>query len=841
MLIRAASIILMFICRCRFPRELSIADVIRKRYGNHVVRNMRKFEKLDFRYRKTLLDIEFLNLCLQNKVIPKFLKNRFAAKHNRPKDYFKYQTMMLNDEISDKQSVLSSLKTQLLSMKDILRNELSLFDYAHICSVFLCGNDNRLVNVKIVHDKKLYGLHAETPLRNDPDKVIHNFSSVTLTDSDKSLLIKGLDFAILPTKLNYADYCLNYELLFRDVCGVKMEDKAKEDFLKCKMKEIALSSLYDFNNTQHKHDNLTVEEFASLKKLASNNNLIIQKSDKGNSVVLLDKNAYIERIENLLSDTTKFLPLMGDRISPGKELQYIEREEKKIRIFLKKLFKEGKISKRQYDYLYPIGSKPGILYGLGKVHKALVNGIPKFRPILSSLGTCSYKLAKFLVPLLKSITVNEFTITDSFEFGKEVLNKDADLFMGSLDVEALFTSLPLEETINIAVEQIFKDHNEVENLSQGDFKMFLEFATHEPWFIFNQQFYQQIDGVAMGSPLGPTLANIFMSYHEKSWLENCPISFKPVYYKRYIDDIFVMFTSPGHIDLFKNYMNTCHDSINFTSEVEVQNKMPFLDFEFFREDGRIKSTVYRKPTFTGVYSHFESLLPLVYKKGLIFTLLYRIFHICSTFEIIVEEVNKLKSIILKNGYPVTLIDKCINIFFLRLYKPKEILHTVEKMKLSISLPFLGKQSLEVKRKLENLFSKTMPYCKLRVLFKSSKKLFHFFSYKDKIPQKLWSHNVYHYKCTRCYSCYIGLAERHTYIRYCDHLGISWQTDKKIVGVKTEVKEHLTTCKCDADLDNFKVIANESDTMRLKIKESLFIKRDKPSLNKNVYSTPLYLF
>ena len=216
--------------------------------------------------------------------------------------------MMLNDEIKDKQSILTSLKTQLLSIKDILRNDLSLFDYAHICSVFLCGNDNRLVNVKIVHDKKLYELHAETPLRNDPDKVIHNFSSVTLTDSDKSLLVKGLDFAILPTKLNYADYCLNYELLFRNVCGVKMEDKAKEDFLKCKMKEIALSSLYDFNNTQHKHDNLTVEEFASLKKLASNNNLIIQKSDKGNSVVLLDKNAYIERIENLLSDTTKFLP-----------------------------------------------------------------------------------------------------------------------------------------------------------------------------------------------------------------------------------------------------------------------------------------------------------------------------------------------------------------------------------------------------------------------------------------------------------------------------------------------------------------------------------------------------
>ena len=269
--------------------------------------------------------------------------------------------------------------------------------------------------------------------------------------------------------------------------------------------------------------------------------------------------------------------------------------------------------------------------------------------------------------------------------------------------------------------------------------------------------------------------------------------------------------------------------------------MRFLDFEFFREDGKIHSSVYRKPTFTGVYSHFESLLPFTYKQGLMFTLLHRIFQICSTFEIIVGEVNKLKSIMSQNGYPMTLIDKCINIFFLKFYKTKKIVHTAEKLTFSIALPFLGKHSLEIKRKLEKLISNNMPYCKLRVLFKSSKKLFHFFSYKDKIPQKLWSHNVYHYKCTRCNSCYIGLAERHTHIRWCDHLGISWQTSKKIVGVKTEIKQHITTRKCHADFSNFKIIATESNSMRLKIKESLFIKRDRPCLNKNVYSTPLYLF
>ena len=82
--------------------------------------------------------------CLTHLTI-KFLKFRLAARHIRPKDYLKYQTMMLNDEIKWKQSSLSSIKIHLLAIKDILRNNLSFFDYAHICSVFLCGNDNRLM------------------------------------------------------------------------------------------------------------------------------------------------------------------------------------------------------------------------------------------------------------------------------------------------------------------------------------------------------------------------------------------------------------------------------------------------------------------------------------------------------------------------------------------------------------------------------------------------------------------------------------------------------------------------------------------------------------------------
>ena len=174
-------------------------------------------------------------------------------------------------------------------------------------------------------------------------------------------------------------------------------------------------------------------------------------------------------------------------------------------------------------------------------------------------------------------------------------------------------------------------------------------ACNEPWFIFNETYFKQIDGVAMGSPLGPTLANIFMCFNEKMWLDNCPIEFKPVYYKRYVDDIFLLFKAPEHLEIFKNYMNTGHANITFTSEKETENKMPFLDFLFTREGNKFASSVYRKPTFTGVYTNFKSFLPLKYKVGLIHTLLYRIYNICSSFEHIVKEINNLKIIMRKNG------------------------------------------------------------------------------------------------------------------------------------------------------------------------------------------------
>ena len=134
----------------------------------------------------------------------------------------------------------------------------------------------------------------------------------------------------------------------------------------------------------------------------------------------------------------------------------------------------------------------------------------------------------------------------------------------------------------------------------------------------------------MGSPLGPTLANGCLIYFEKNWPQNCPSDFKPSYYRQYVD-IFVLFTSPEHLEAFRNFLNGRHANMSFTIEHEKQNRISFLDVQIIREDKTCTTSVYRKPTFSGIYTHFDSFLPSTYKFGTIYTLAYRCFRICSNW------------------------------------------------------------------------------------------------------------------------------------------------------------------------------------------------------------------
>ena len=263
--------------------------------------------------------------------------------------------------------------------------------------------------------------------------------------------------------------------------------------------------------------------------------------------------------------------------------------------------------------------------------------------------------------------------------------------MARLDVESLFTNIPLEETIKICCDSLYKNQELLSNINKNQFEKLLRAALCNNYFLFDDIVHQQVEGVAMGSPLGPSLANAFLAHYEQIWLNDCPDEFKPVYYKRYGDDIFARFRSPHHLEKFNEYLNTKHANIKFRLKLAVL---------ISRNNKSFTTTVYHKPTFSGVYSNFNSFIADEYKHGLIFTLLFRIFSIISDFSKFHEEVNYLKNVLKKNSFPSTLIDKCIKIFLNKQFSQKILEHTVPKKELCIVLPYLGMSSLCLRTRLQ---------------------------------------------------------------------------------------------------------------------------------------------
>ena len=245
---------------------------------------------------------------------------------------------------------------------------------------------------------------SNSPTANlNPDDIIFNFSDRVLTQNEKNILSRGLNFATPRSKLDYCDFLVPFELLRRQLRCETFSNSTTEEFFKTKLKDIALSGYRNFSPPNFL---LTSDDYKTLKGLKDDKNIIIIKPDKGNGVVILNRCDYNQKMNAILSDTTKFKTLTSD------PLKATLSRETKLRNFLRGLKKENVISDELYKKLCPTGAKPGILYGLPKVHKADV----PLRPILSAIGTHSYNLSKYLVSLLRPISSNDFTITDTFSF-----------------------------------------------------------------------------------------------------------------------------------------------------------------------------------------------------------------------------------------------------------------------------------------------------------------------------------------------------------------------------------------------------------------------------------------
>ena len=145
--------------------------------------------------------------------------------------------------------------------------------------------------------------------------------------------------------------------------------------------------------------------------------------------------------------------------------------------------------------------------------------------------------------------------------------------MCSFDISSLFTNIPLGETIQICAYSLYESNLTPSIMDKDVFIELMNIATTSVEFSFNNKMYKQIDGVAMGSPLGPALANIFVGYQEeKLFIDNN----QPLIYFRYVDDPFAMFEDEFNCNRFLKQLNSLYQSLTFTHEKKVNGKLPFL-------------------------------------------------------------------------------------------------------------------------------------------------------------------------------------------------------------------------------------------------------------------------
>ena len=288
------------------------------------------------------------------------------------------------------------------------------------------------------------------------------------------------------------EFELFFQNLLRDISNIPKCELSK---IKTKLRNTC--EKYSKVKVPYKHRKIVLE-------LSKNENIVILKQDKGRGVVVIGKHKYIEKCMSFLT-TKQFKQVDSD---PTKTL------ESKVQRSLRKL--KSKLSPYEYKKLYPTGSSPGKFYGTAKWHNLPANGkiygLP-IRPIVSNINTATYQLAKHLSKVLSPLRESEQNIKSTNDFIQQIEKESIPVGyeMVSFDVKSLSTNVPLDQIIDIILRRIY-DHKELDtSITKSEMKEMFTLCTKNVHFTYNRKIFVQTDGVAMGSPLGPVLADIFMT------------------------------------------------------------------------------------------------------------------------------------------------------------------------------------------------------------------------------------------------------------------------------------------------------------------------------------------
>nr|XP_054759677.1 uncharacterized protein LOC129265754 [Lytechinus pictus] len=491
--------------------------------------------------------------------------------------------------------------------------------------------------------------------------------------------------------------------------------------------------------------------------------------------------------------------------------------KKRVIEVLQQLEKDSFIDKSTYFSLYPGNDIPAF-YGLPKIHK---EDIP-LRPIVSSINSITYNIAKFLTSVLSPLVgLSEHSVLNSKDFIEKVrdIKVEDDECIASFDVSALFTSVPPNKAVETVRKRLIDDLNLSSSTKLGPDQLcqLLELCLSTTYFTYNGNFYKQKHGCAMGSPISPVLANLYMEDFEKFALSSFP-GIPPTHWFRYVDDTWVKIKTT-ELDSFFDHINNCDPSIKFTVERVKDNQLTFLDCLItIEEDGSLSSSVFRKDTHTDQYLLFDSHHPLIHKLGVVKTLFHRASYIPSSETTKEKEHKHLREALRKCGYHGWSIEKALHP---RRQRENNLPRPTEQgRRFGVSVPYVSGLSEKIRRILSSY--------RIPVYFKPTntlrQKLVH---PKDKVPKDKKNNIVYAIQCqeTGCSANYIGETKQPLSKRLYQHRrpGAS--------GYDSAVYSHLNTSKHNFKDNDVLILDKEPRWFERGVREAVYVNAENPSLNK----------
>ena len=780
-----------------------------------IKRTIRKLEKTLKKLANCEQAVIFNQTCLKENILPKYsnIKTHDPAARNEAFT-LEYRKQLVHRQIGEKKVQQSRLLDQLTDLFSSLRNfRLAEDRHQQIKTALhnLREHSREIAKSNIL--KKLNHLYNGTiTLPQQSDGYI-NLSKHILTEQQKQVLNLGLNCHLQP-KFDETDKKAELEMLYESILNLNKQGKITIN--------PSLHEQLQAEGTKHRSRKpsqlLPPHLRQAVQELKTTPGLIIKRADKSNIYVLMDEEEYLEKINHILQDPSKFQPISRNPIN-------------QLKSEVNKLITKANAASGQLHFSTIIGDfLPGYMYGNVKTHKPN----HPLRPIISQVPTPTYKIAKQLNEIISPFIPSKYSLKSTDEFLDILRTTKASGLLASLDAESLFSNIPVTETISIILDNCY-NHPTLPppKIPAPILENLLRLCTTKaPFRSPSGQLFYQVDGIAMGSPLGPTFANYYMCDVENRVLQD--IAIKPHIYCRYLDDLFVSTQDTTHLHLLKQALED-NSVLKFTTELSLQNKLPFLDVSVHIQDNTFVTSVYRKPTDLGRCMNAASEAPTKYKISVIRAYLRRAYKICSNWTLFHHEVGRIKQILINNGYSNHSVDTEINKFLDRIHTlttnnhKEEVLTLQYKNQMSEAYRVDERTLQEI---IHNNITCTNPHHKIRlsIYYKSPKISNLLINNKPHTPNSTQKANVvYQFTCPfeGCKlqtSNYIGFTRTTLSRRLTYHMN------------NGAIKQHIYQCHQSA-LDretlvsNTKIIKHCPNPYKLQILEAICIRDQNPSINK----------